>query len=359
MNIEDLLAALGVIINGLPQGLLALTFGFASVPTAAGFIVGAIGCGVLGIVAPISFQAETITLVGTMGRNIQEKLSMVFWEGSLLLVIGLLGVFSKIVNFIGPVITNGMMAGVGIILAKVAVDMTRRSPLIGGISIATALLTYYIAPNPATKLVFTIVISVLAATIACIVTKRRVELSYDESREKFIFQKPIINANVIRGTLGIVTLNIGANIAFGNITAQTIAKTDVNLDHLTIISSLADMASSLFGGGPVQAIISATGAAPHPYLAAILMMGLMAIILLSKLLPRVGKYVPNESIAGFLLVLGAIVTVPVNASLALASGVGTPDSIIGGVTMAVTAITDPFVGMVAGLLVKMMITLFA
>jgi adenine/guanine/hypoxanthine permease len=359
MNIEDLLAALGVIINGLPQGLLALTFGFASVPTAAGFIVGAIGCGILGIVAPISFQAETITLVGTMGRNIQEKLSMVFWEGSLLLVIGLLGVFSKIVNFIGPVITNGMMAGVGIILAKVAVDMTRRSPLIGGISIATALLTYYIAPNPATKLVFTIVISVLAATLACIMTKRHVELSYDESREKFIFQKPIINANVIRGTLGIVTLNIGANIAFGNITAQTIAKTDVNLDHLTIISSLADMASSLFGGGPVQAIISATGAAPHPYLAAILMMGLMAIILLSKLLPRVGKYVPNESIAGFLLVLGAIVTVPVNASLALASGVGTPDSIIGGVTMAVTAITDPFVGMVAGLLVKLMITLFA
>ncbi|WP_211289755.1 hypothetical protein SPSIL_035450 [Sporomusa silvacetica DSM 10669] len=45
MTFEDLLAALGVIVNGLPQGLLALTFGFASVPTAADFIVGAIGCG--------------------------------------------------------------------------------------------------------------------------------------------------------------------------------------------------------------------------------------------------------------------------------------------------------------------------
>jgi len=358
LAIEDLLAAIGVIINGLPQGLLALTFGFASVPTAAGFIVGAIGCGLLGVVSPISFQAETITLVGTMGRTIQEKLSMVFWEGSILLIIGFMGVFGKIVDFIGPVITNAMMAGVGIILARVAVDMTRRNPLIGGISIASALLTYYITPNPANKLVFTIVISVAAATIACILAKQQTTLSYDESREKFIFQKPIINANVIRGTLGIVTLNIGANIAFGNITAQTIAKTDVNLDYLTIISSLADMTSSLFGGGPVQAIISATGAAPHPLLAGVLMMGLMAVILLAKLLPRIGKYVPNESIAGFLLVLGAIVTVPINATIALKSGVGTPDTVIGGVTMVVTAITDPFVGMASGLVVKFLIGIF-
>lgn len=358
MSIEDLLAAIGVIINGLPQGLLALTFGFASVPTAAGFIAGAIGCGVFGVVSPISFQAETITLVGTMGRTIQERLSMVFWEGTILLIIGIMGVFSKIVDFIGPVITNAMMAGVGIILARAGIDMARRNPLIGGISIASALLTYYITPNPANKLVFTIVVSVVAATIVCILMKRQAVLAYDESREKFIFQKPIINANVIRGTLGIVTLNIGANIAFGNITAQTIAKTDVNLDHLTIISSVADMASSLFGGGPVQAIISATGAAPHPLLAGILMMGLMAVILLAKLLPRIGKYVPNESIAGFLLVLGAIVTAPINASLALQSGAGTPSTVIGGVTMVVTAITDPFVGMASGLLVKLLIGIF-
>lgn len=359
MSIEDILAALGVIVNGLPQGLLALTFGFASVPTAAGFAVGAIGCGVLGIVAPISFQAETITLVGTMGRNIRERLSMVFWEGVILLFVGLLGVFGKIVAFIGPVITNGMMAGVGIILARVAVDMTRRNPHIGGVSILVALITYYMTPNPADKLVFTIVASVLASTVACFLLKKKADLDYDASRERFIFQKPILNTNVVRGTLGIVTLNIGANIAFGNITAQTIAKTDINLDHLTIVSSLADMASSLFGGGPVQAIISATGAAPHPQLAAILMMGLMAVILLSKLLPLIGKYVPNESIAGFLLVLGAIVTVPINASLALQGGVGTPDSIIGGVTIAITAITDPFVGMVAGLVVKYLMGIFA
>ena len=359
MTIQDLLAAIGVIINGLPQGLLALTFGFASVPTAAGFIAGAVGCGIFGIVAPVSFQAETITLVGTMGRNITERLSMVFWEGCILLIIGLLGVFSKIVDLIGPVITNGMMAGVGILLTKVAIDMTRRNPYMGGFSIASALLTYYITPDPANKLVFTIVISVFLTTIMGFIVKQKTKFAYNPEREKFIFQKPIINRNVIRGALGIATLNIGANIAFGSITAHTIAKADINLDHLTIVSSIADIASSLFGGGPVQSIISATGAAPHPVLAAVLMMSLMAVILLSRLLPKIGKFVPSESIAGFLLVLGAIVTVPTNASLALQSGIGTPDSIIGAATMAVTAITDPFVGMVAGLIVKSLMLIFA
>ena len=359
MTFQDLLAAIGVVINGLPQGLLALTFGFASVPTAAGFIAGAIGCGIFGIIAPISFQAETITLVGTMGRNIQERLSMVFWEGSILLIVGLLGIFTKIVDLIGPVITNGMMAGVGILLTRVAIDMTRRNPFMGTVSIASAILTYYITPNPANKLVFTIVISVILTTIIGLLVKQKTNFIYNPEREKFIFQKPIINRNVIRGALGIATLNIGANIAFGSITAHTIAKSNINLDHLTIVSSIADMASSLFGGGPVQSIISATGAAPHPVLAGILMMGIMAVILLSKLLPKIGKFVPNESIAGFLLVLGAIVTVPTNAALALQSGIGTPDSIIGGVTMAVTAITDPFFGMVAGLIVKTLMLFFA
>jgi len=76
---------------------------------------------------------------------------------------------------------------------------------------------------------------------------------------------------------------------------------------------------------------------------------LMAIILLSGLLPKIGKYVPSESIAGFLFVLGAWVTVPVNAAVSLGQ-----DSLVGGITMTVTAITDPFFGMVAGLIMKML-----
>ena len=39
----DILAIIGVVLNGLPQGLLALTFGFASIPTAMAFFIGALG----------------------------------------------------------------------------------------------------------------------------------------------------------------------------------------------------------------------------------------------------------------------------------------------------------------------------
>ena len=65
--LTDLLAIIGVVLNGLPQGLLALTFGFASVPTALAFFVGAVGNTITQSVAPISFQAETITYAGTAG----------------------------------------------------------------------------------------------------------------------------------------------------------------------------------------------------------------------------------------------------------------------------------------------------
>lgn len=131
-----------------------------------------------------------------------------------------------------------------------------------------------------------------------------------------------------------------------------VLSTDVNIDHLSIVSSLADLASAMFGGGPVESIISATGGAPHPLMSGVIMMGLMAIILFAGLLPKMGKYIPSESIAGFLFVLGAIVTVPVNAMAAL-NVTGVPGgSIVGGITMTVTAITDPFLGMLAGVIFK-------
>ena len=71
--LTDLLAIIGVVLNGLPQGLLALTFGFASVPTALAFFVGAVGNTITQSVAPISFQAETITYAGTAGKDRSER----------------------------------------------------------------------------------------------------------------------------------------------------------------------------------------------------------------------------------------------------------------------------------------------
>ena len=58
------------------------------------------------------------------------------------------------------------------------------------------------------------------------------------------------------------------------------------------------------------------------------------------------SYLP-ASIAGFLFVLGVFKTVALDAPAALANAPA-----VGGITMVATAITNPFIGMIAGLLAK-------
>ncbi|WP_400164389.1 NCS2 family permease [Brevibacillus sp. TJ4] len=351
MEWKDIVAALSVVLNGLPQGLLALSLGFASVPTALAFLVGAAGNAMTGSVAVVSYQAETIAVAGAMGKTMRDRLSMVFLGGAIMAVIGLFGFLEKIVEFIGPVITNGMMAGVGIMLAKVSWDMAKDNMPVGLTSMVTGLLTYFMTKD----LVYTITISVLLSSVVSNVLKQDSAIKPLES-DRFKLQKLSFSAAIWRGAMAMVCLNIGANIAFGQITGS-IAQTDVDLDTLTVISSVADMVSALFGGAPVEAIISATAGAPNPVASGVLMMVIMAAILIAGLLPKIGRYIPSQSIAGFLFVLGAIVTTPGNALAAL-SGEEASSNIVGGVTMVVTAISDPFFGMLAGLLMRALIGMF-
>ena len=349
--LQDILAAIGVVLNGIPQGLLALSMGFASVPMALGFGVGVIGCLLLGSVAPISFQAETIVLAGTMGKNMRERLSMVFFAGVTMAALGACGLLTAIVNFAGETVLNAMMAGVGLVLTKLALGMMKENKLVGITSVVTAVLVYFFLGQ---NLVYTIVISLVVSSAAAKLAGQDIGggVGTAEKMGRLKLEKPIFNLSVLRGALALACLTVGANIAFGSITGG-IAGASQNVDHLTIYSGLADAVSALFGGAPVEAIISATAGAPHPVTAGVLMMGIMAVILFCGLLPKIGKYVPSQSIAGFLLILGAVVTVPGNAAAAFA-GTGAGDTIVAGVTMGVTAFTDPFFGMLAGTALKLL-----
>lgn len=344
--LTDLLAIIGVVLNGLPQGLLALTFGFASIPTAMAFFIGAIGNTITQSVAPISFQAETITYAGTAGKNRSERCTMIFIGGAIMALIGVFGLLTKIVDFVGEDIAFGMMAGVGIILTKAALDMVKKDAISGGVSLAAALITYYFTRNSSNTLVYTIVISVVASCIANAIFKKEKD-SIVVVDDKFIRQKFTINSRVIFGALGMVCLNIGSNISFGSITASMATSGNYNVDHLTVISSVADMGSSFFGGAPVESIISATASAPHPVWAGVIMMLVIGVILLVGLLPKISKYVPAASIAGFLFVLGIFKTVALDAPAALAA-----NAAVGGTAMVVTAVTNPFLGMVAGVIAR-------
>ncbi|NLX74701.1 MAG: NCS2 family permease [Synergistaceae bacterium] len=368
--LTDLLASLAVVVNGIPQGLLALSFGFAAFPTSIAFIIGAAASLFLSSVATISFQAETITLAGKMGKDIRERLSLIFWGGVFLLIPSALGLNEKIVDFIGPVIVTSMMAGVGIMLAYVSVDIFNSERISGSVSMAVALVVWFMTKD----LAHTIIISVFISTIVYNILMKmgKVEVSnlvLDASREKFtlnniewkIWKYPSI---IISG-LAIACLNIGANISFGKITGN-IAGVNANIDHLAVYSSLADIVSSFFGGAPVESIISGTATAPNPVRSSVLMMLIMAGILLFKLLPTIGRYVHSASIAGFLFVLGVFVTFTSNIFGAIAA-VPTPLfegpfgfspwGMVVGATVIVSAKWNPFFGLLAGVVIKLIFSL--
>jgi len=348
LAVQDVIAAIGGVLDAITQAILAMSFGFQMLPTALAYVVGIGGCLAYKSVLPISLQAETITMAGTMGKNIRERLSMVIYAGIITATFGAFGLLQNIVDFAGDNIVCAMMAGVGIILTRVSIDMAKDNKLVGLVSMVVGLGVYVFTQD----LVYTTVISVIVSSAAWLIKngKPQEEVTTEE-RFKLKFYKPTINLGVIRGALALMCLTVGANIAFGGITAD-MAGVQANVDGLSVYSGLADLVSALFGGVSLEAIISTTAAAPHPLTAAILMMAAMAIILATGLLPKIAKFVPAESITGFLFVLGALVTIPVNSFFAF-DGADTVGALSAGITLAVTAISDPFIGMVAGIAMKL------
>ena len=345
ITLQDILAAVGVVFNGIPMMIFAMSFGFMAVPTAIGYMIGAGGMLFFGTVTPISIQAGSIALVGTMGRSLKERLSIALFSGLIMAAVGGFGIIHDIMNFAGPRVIFGMQAGVGIILARVAIDMVKANQFVGLISMASALAIFLSTRD----LVYTIVGSVVVSSGAHYF-KNKATMNIDEENYKLTLYPPVINYNVIRGSLALACLTVGSNIAFGNITAG-MSGTTANINHLTFYSGLANLAS-LFGGAPVESIISATGAAPNPMVSGVLMMIMMAVILVTGLLPKLARFVPMQSIAGFLFIIGAFATTPINAFNAF-NGAARPEFLAAGMSMLVTALTDPFIGLAAGVLVAL------
>lgn len=350
--LTDLLSAIGVVLNGIPQGIMAMSLGFAIFPTMFSFIFASAVNGAFGAVAPLSFQAESLALTGKMGRSLRERTSIIFGGSVIMLVIGLTGTLTKIVDVLGNGIMAGMMAGVGIMLAKIALSLAKDQQLTGWISIALAVIIYLITKD----LVWTITISVVGSSLAAVgIQHYHADLPEHVTARRFIFTKPTVNVRVVRGALSLACLNIGANISYGLITGQMtgIKPNPVNLNLLTGTQAIADMGTSLLGGAPVEAIISATASAPEPVVAGIMMMLIMAVILAFGWLAKLGKFVPSASIAGFLLILGVVVIFPENAAIAL-HGTGTTAAAI---TLVITAIVDPFTGLLTDAILKFVLPL--
>ena len=361
------LAVVAVIINGVPQLLYAQARGFAIKPAGFAYLIGAFGNLFTGSVTPISSQAETIT-VASVNKNLRNNVSSILLAALLMAGLGFCGGVNMIADFAGPAVVAGMMSGVGLMLAGVTLDMFGQEKRIVVVSVVSALVAYVVFLNDGNKVVWTIFISVVVSTVDFLfIQKRRVDMAtlVEEGREAaemsnewrfwkkaywsdFKLIKPTINVAVVMGALSIMMLNVGANISFGGITAS-IAGTTQNYDHLSIINSLADIPSALFGGPPIEAIISGTAGAPWPVMCGVVFMLATAILILTGVIGRLGKYLPAQSISGFLFVIGLIMTFAPNATSVASSD----DSMSGFIAMGVTAWSkNPFLGMVAGIVVK-------
>ena len=349
--LKDIFAAIAVVFNAIPMAMLSLSYGFAAFPTALGFLVGGVGMLLTHQIAPISLQAESIVLAGTISKDRNERLNIIFYSGIAMAILGVLGVLTKTMDFIGSCILTAMLAGVGLMLAKAGFDMIKQDRLISLVSMASALIVYF-ATN---DLIWTIVVSVLLSTIVHLIRAKKKgfgdTLSVDQSKEKFIPLKFTINPHIVRSVLAVCTLQIGGNIAYATITAG-LAGGKANVDAITVYSGLADSASAFFGGGPVEAIISGTAAAPHPLLAGIILVVIVSAIFLTRTISKLAKYVPAETISGFLFTLGAFAVFAVDAPAALSE-----DPVVGTCVIVVTSFSDPFIGMVSGIVLKYAIRL--
>jgi len=370
-------AVVFVAINGLTMLAWAAAQGYKMKPTAFAFLVGAVGNLLTGSITPISGQSSILTVSHFM-KNVNERIAALLLAVVIMIPLGLTGSVNRIADFAGPAVVQGMMAGVGLMVAGITIDMLKQAKRTGTIAFVSALATHVIFLGNPNALVYVIAVSVTLATLDFVLLQkdpetgkrgRRVDLLSMAKKDGYVgdmaqndnpkfwtkeywsdfkLMKPKFGFAAFYFALAFISLNIGTNIAFGNITAG-FAGVAQNMDHLTVINSLADIPSVLFGGAPVGAIISATAAAPWPVMAGVVMMLFCALLLFLGLMTKAVKYIPVQAIAGFLFIIGFFSTFVPNLGRAF----GTGDTAAASAAMAITALTkNPFLGLVAGVSVR-------
>lgn len=357
MSFQDILIAVLSLLDVISGAVLALSFGFLLLPSAAGFIVGGIGALLTGSVTPISFQQENLALAWNLSKDMRKRVSMVLGAA---LITGLLGIFGLpqiIVDSVGKEIFLGMLVGVGLYLTKVGYDLAKEDWMIGLPCLVVAVIVQLWTNNLVWAVTASVPLGVLIKALKDrlsgeeteTVAVPKYESWWDGVKKEFTAFRPTLGRDVVIGMLALSTLTLGGNIAYTAVNLSMAPSANQTYNQVSVISGVADFASTLFGGAPMEVIVSATAAAPHPVASGMLLMFGAALILLTGLVFRVAKYVPLSAMGGYLVVIGAILVVPFNAIDAFAAG----NPVVVAITMGTTVATNPFFGLVAGLLTKL------
>lgn len=367
-----ILGVVFVTVNGLTQLVFAQTQGFKLKPASIGLIIAAIFSGFLGLITPITGQSAMIALAGKTEER-DQRVAALLLSSVLMALLGITGSISLAIDFVGPAIMAGMMAGVGLMLTGVGtdfiVDKQKGNLGVGIVSLVSALVIFVISrhlgsPN---DLVYTVAGSVTLSTAYYLFFQRKnnktdLDIPDGETEDgkfwtKAYWQtedwkvvKPKFTFKAIMAALALICLGIGITTSFGLINANMAGGIEQNFDHLTWVSGIAGFASELFGGMPLETIISGTAAAPWPVLGNVSVLVILAVLLILGVVTKIAKYIPTQSIAGFLVVIGIFATFLPQISNVERFGSNIP---VAAVTMAVTKLTNnPFLGVVAGLVIR-------
>jgi AGZA family xanthine/uracil permease-like MFS transporter len=384
-------AVIFVGINGITMLAWAAQMGYKMKPTAFAYFITAIANIGTGNVVPLSGQSSNLT-VSNFVKNTHERVAALLIASAAMVVLGITSSVSSILNWAGQPVVLGMMAGVGLMVAGISFEMMKQDKRTGAVSLTAAMITWWLTAGNPNQLVYVIASSVSISTIDFLFLQkdyvtgyrgRRVNLKntaiengftgemdeHDiENRpwkkeywKGFKITKPIFGWKAVFYSLSFICISMGTTIAFGNITAG-MADRPNPVDTLTLINGLADIPTVLFGGTPIEPVISATANTNWPVLAGVLMMVLLGFLLLFGFISKLIKYLPGQSIVGFLFIIGFFSTFRpniVNAfntaliSDGITATLHVSNTSQATVALAITAITkNPFLGLMSGVLVR-------
>lgn len=362
-----IIAALGMTTDGLAEGLYAIRHRFSARAASLAYAIGAILGWFYQVVTPVTFTVESVVVATQSTKRAPQIFYVVVLSTLPSIVLGLFGWYSAFIEWLDPSVVAGVIAGVGIILTKVALGYIRDWPVVAVPAILAAVLAFTLTEN----LVLVILVSVVIGTAARYVVPARfrhrgtgrsdddVEVDGEDpgDRPRRFGGRPIrviavrwsevVAPPVLVGAFSLFALRTGALVSYDSVNSD-LALQDPQLDAVTVMAGVGSLVSGLLGGPPMETTPAPMAATSHPVLSTVLFMALMAVFTYVGLVGRLGRYVPLQSIAGFLLILGIPVILPENVS----SVAETP--LAGGTALAVTALTNPFYGLLAGQLIVLL-----
>src|SRR5690606_37879949 len=116
---------------------------------------------------------------------------------------------------------------------------------------------------------------------------------------------------------------------------------------VTVMAGVASLVSGLLGGPPLETTPAPMADTQAPVFSTVLFMAVMAVVTFFGLVGKLGRYVPLQAIAGFLIVIGVPIIMPENLPTVSEA------PLAGGTALIVTALSNPFYGLIAGQLVDL------